>query len=167
MFRKYILPALALAGVALGIFAAMRSAKITPPALPVSDAPQPPYQTFVAGAGIVEASTENIAIGTHIPGIVSKIFIQIGGCVKAGNPLFTIDDRAQRALVAARQAAVQVTEAQLADAKYELHLSETLAAQSTTKPLDHRVVPFNALPRHGSHSSVPRRGKPRHGRRQA
>ncbi len=132
MFRKYLLPVLALAGVSIGIFAAVRSAKVTPPAPPVSDAPQPPYQTFVAGAGIVETSTENIAIGTQIPGIVSKIYVQVGSCVKAGNPLFTIDDRAQQALVATRQAAAQVAEAQLADAKYELHLAETLAAQSIT-----------------------------------
>jgi len=132
MFRKYILPLLALAGVGVGVLAAVRSANITPAALPVSDAPQPPYRAFVAGAGIVEASTENIAIGTQIPGIVAKLFVQIGSSVKAGDPLFTIDDRAQRALVTSRQAAVQVAEAQLADANYELHLAETLAAQKIT-----------------------------------
>ena len=132
MFRKYILPLLALVGVGVGILAAVRSAKITPPALPVSDAPQPPYQTFVAGAGIVEASTENIAVGTQISGIVSKIYVQIGSNVKAGDPLFTIDDRAQRVLVSSRQAAVQVAEAQLADAKYELNLAEILAAKNIT-----------------------------------
>jgi len=132
MFRKYILPLLAMLGVGVGVLAAVRSAKDTPPALPVSDAPQPPYQTFVAGAGIVEASTENIAIGTQIAGIVSKIYVQIGSNVKAGDPLFTIDDRAQRALVTSRQAAAQAAEAQLADAKYELNLTETLAAQKIT-----------------------------------
>jgi RND family efflux transporter MFP subunit len=132
MFRKYILPLLALVGVGVGVLAAVRSAQVTPPALPVSDAPQPPYQTFVAGAGIIEANTENIAIGTQIAGIVSKIYVQIGSNVKAGDPLFTIDDRAQRALVTSRQAAAQAAEAQLADAKYELNLAETLAAQKIT-----------------------------------
>ena len=130
MFRKYIIPLLALAGIAAGIFAAVRSAKVIPPAPPVSDAAQSPYQTFVAGAGIVEASTENIAIGTQIPGIVSKIYVQIGSCVKVGQPLFTIDDRAQLTLVSSRKAVVQVVEAQLADAKYELKLVEALAASS-------------------------------------
>ena len=83
MFRKVILPLLAVAGIGLGIYAAARSAKTIPPAQPVSEASQPPYKNFVAGAGIVEASTENIAVGTHMAGIVSKIYVQIGACVKA------------------------------------------------------------------------------------
>lgn len=132
MFRKYVLPLLALAGVGIGIYAAMRSARTVPPAPPVSDAPQPPYQTFVAGSGIVEASTENIAIGTHVAGIVTRIYVQIGSCVKTGDPLFTIDDRAARAEIATRQATVQVAEAELADARYELKLAETLAADRIT-----------------------------------
>ena len=98
MIRKYVLPLSALVGVGLGIFAAVRSARTLAPTPMVSDAPAPPYQTFVAGAGMVEANTENIAIGTQIAGIVSKIYVQIGSQVKAGDPLFTIDDRAQRAL---------------------------------------------------------------------
>jgi RND family efflux transporter MFP subunit len=132
MFRKYFLPALAVAGIGLGVFAATRSAKKTPPAAPVSDAPQPPYQQFVAGAGLVEAATENIAIGTHIAGIVSKIYVRIGDCVKASDPLFLIDDRATRADITTRQAAVEVAEADVANARYELKLNETLAADKIT-----------------------------------
>ena len=132
MFRKYVLPLVAFVGIGAGVFAAVRSAKTVPAALPVSDAPQSPYPTFVAGAGIVEASTENIGVATQIPGVVAKIHVHIGSNVKAGDPLFTIDDRAQRALVASQQAAVQVAEAQLADAKYELNLAETLAADKIT-----------------------------------
>ncbi len=56
--------------------------------------------------------------------------MSVGSDVNAGDPLFAIDDRAQRALVASRQAAVQVAEAEFADARYEAQLSETLAAQS-------------------------------------
>jgi RND family efflux transporter MFP subunit len=126
MFRKYILPLIAFAGISLAILVASRANKTLPPAPPVSAAPQPPYHAFVAGAGIIEASTENIAIGTQIAGIVSKIYVQIGSHVKQGDPLFTIDDRAQRALVAVKTAAVQVAEAQLAHAKYELDLGEGL-----------------------------------------
>ena len=97
MFRKYIIPLIALAGVAFAVFTVLRGDKTPPQPPPVSDAPQPPFQTFVAGSGIVEASTENISIGTHIAGIVSKIFVQIGSNVKAGDPLFTIDDRSMLA----------------------------------------------------------------------
>jgi HlyD family secretion protein len=126
MFRKYVLPIIALAGIIVAILIASRANKTLPPAAPVSAAPQPPYRAFVAGAGIIEANSENIAIGTQIAGIVSKIYVQIGNQVKTGDPLFTIDDRAQRALVAVKTAAVQVAEAQLTHAKYELGLGEGL-----------------------------------------
>lgn len=132
MFRKYLVPVLALAGVAVAIFAAVRDTKTTLPAPPVTEPPQPPYQAFVAGAGIVQASSENICIGTQIAGIVARIYVQVGSDLKTGDPLFTIDDRAQRAQVAIRRAAVQVAEADLADAKYELMLAEGLAEKRVT-----------------------------------
>ena len=62
----------------IGIFAAVRDTKTIPPAQPVSEAPQPPYQSFLAGAAIVQASSENISIGTQIAGIVSKLYVQVG-----------------------------------------------------------------------------------------
>lgn len=90
---------------------------------------QSPYPTFVAGAGIVEATTENIAIGTPIAGIVADINVQVGSRVRKGDPLFSIDTRAARAELAMRSAAVRVAEAQLADAK-----SRFARAQSFTNP---------------------------------
>jgi RND family efflux transporter MFP subunit len=126
MLRKYLLPFLALIGICLGVFIAARANRTLPPAPAVSAAPQPPYRAFVAGAGIIEANTENISIGTQLAGIVSKIYVQIGSQVKTGDPLFTIDDRAQRAFVAVKTAAVKVAEAQLAQANYELGLGEGL-----------------------------------------
>jgi HlyD family secretion protein len=126
MIRKYVLSALALVGVAIGILAAVRSAHSLAPTPMVSEPPAPPYQTFVAGAGLVEANTENIAIGTQIAGIISKIYVQIGSQVKTGDPLFTIDDRAQRALIATDTAMVAAEKAQKEQAKYELKLGEEL-----------------------------------------
>lgn len=126
MFRKYILPLLAVLGLGLGIFIAARANRTVPPAPPVAAAPQPPYRSFVAGAGIIEANTENIAIGTQIAGIVSKIYVQIGSQVKEGDPLFTIDDRAQRALIVSDTAAVTAAKAQMEQANYELKLGEGL-----------------------------------------
>ena len=47
--------------------------------------------------------------------------------MKAGDPLFALDDRAVRAELAVRRAAEQVAEAQLADAKHEFALAESLS----------------------------------------
>jgi RND family efflux transporter MFP subunit len=132
MFRKYIIPLVALAGVAFAVFTVVRGDKKPPSAPPVSEAAQSPDHASVAGSGIVEASTENISIGTQIAGIVAKIFVQIGSDVKAGDPLFKIDDRSLLAELDIRRATVQVAEAQLADAQYELALAESLSVERIT-----------------------------------
>lgn len=132
MFRNFIIPLIALAGVVFAVYTVVWGDNPPPSAPPVSAAPQSPYPQFVAGAGIVEASTENISIGTHVAGIVAKIYVQIGSAVKTGDPLFMIDDRATQADIAARRAAVQVTETQLATANYNLALVEPLVAQGVS-----------------------------------
>ena len=126
MIRKYVIPIIAVAGIGFGIITVVKGNKTNPPAPPVAEPAKAPYQTFVAGSGIVEASTENIAIGTDIAGLVTKIYVQIGSYVKAGDPLFTIDDRATRAQIAQQQAAVQVAEANLRQATNQLALAENL-----------------------------------------
>ena len=132
MFRKYLVPLVALAGVAFALFTVVWGDKTPPSAPPVSEAPQSPYHAAVAGSGLVEASTENISIGTQIAGIISQIFVQIGSDVKAGDPLFKIDDRSLVAELNTRRATVQVAEAQLADAQYELALAESLSVERIT-----------------------------------
>ena len=132
MFRKYIIPLVALAGVAFAVFSVVRGDKKPPSVPPVSEAPHSPDHASVAGSGIVEASTENISIGTQIAGIVAKIFVQIGSNVKAGDPLFKIDDRSLLAELNIRRATVQVAEAQLADAQYELALAKSLSVEHIT-----------------------------------
>ncbi len=136
MVRKYIVPLVALAGVIFAIITVLRGDKTRPPVPPVSSAATSPYRSSVAGSGIVEASTENISLGTQIPGIVAKIFVEIGSNVKAGDPLFTIDERPTQAELATRRAAVQVAEAQLADARYDLSLDEPLAAEGLITAAD-------------------------------
>jgi len=132
MLRKLIVPLLALAGVAFALFTILHGTPAPPAAPAIAEAPQSPYRDFAAGSGIVEASTENISIGNQIPGVVSRIFVDIGRDVKAGDPLFKIDDRSLLAELAIRKANVQVAEAQAAAAKYDLSLVEPLAAKGVT-----------------------------------
>ena len=136
MFRKYVLPFLAVVGVGFGIYAAIQSASTLAPTPMVSDAPSPPYKTFVAGAGLVEANTENMAIGTQTAGIVSAIYVQIGSQVKQGDPLFLIDDRSTRATLAIQQAAVKVAKAQAAQAIYLDTIAKGLIAEHVVSQED-------------------------------
>ena len=142
MFRKYIIPFIALAGIAFAVFTVVWGDKPAPTAPPVSDAAESPYAASVAGSGLVEASTENISLGTHVAGIVAAIFVQVGSDVKAGDPLFTIDDRAARADIETRRAAVQVAEAQAGGAKYDFTIAETLMSGSNISVKEHERQRF-------------------------
>ena len=63
-----------------------------------------PRSTMIAGSGLVEARRENIPIGVNIPGVVTEVFVKKGEKVKAGAPLFRIDDRDYKAQLAVREA---------------------------------------------------------------
>ena len=127
--KGFILPVVALAALVFGIISVVRSQPRREVTTPPSPPPVSSYGQTVAAVGLVETSTENIAVGTEIGGVVTNIYVEIGSRVKAGDPLFSIDSRATRAELATRQAAVQVAEAELAEAKYQLELGQRLTEQ--------------------------------------
>ena len=152
MIRKYLLPLLAIVGVALAIWTVVLGSRPIPAAAPVAPPAPAPFASYVASSGIIEPSTQNIAVGTHVSGVVTEIFVKVGDTVKAGEPLFKLDDRAWQAELAQRRAAlrmqqeqltkllrqprpeevpqeeanVQAAEAALGDARHQLTLAESL-----------------------------------------
>lgn len=117
MFTKILLPLLAMAGVGLAVFTVLADSKPKPAAAPVVRPAEAPFDSYVAGAGLVEASTENIAVGTHVPGVIAAVHVKAADRVRAGDPLFTIDDRTIRAELATRQAMLAVARARLEQLK--------------------------------------------------
>ncbi|HWB20677.1 MAG TPA: HlyD family efflux transporter periplasmic adaptor subunit [Phycisphaerales bacterium] len=113
-FRKYVVPALALAGLAVAIQTVRTSNSPHPYALPVSAPSTSPYKHTIAGSGIVESSTRNIEIGTNVAGIVTKVHVKVGDPIKAGDPLFMIDDRTLQSELAVKSAALDVARQNLA-----------------------------------------------------
>lgn len=107
MIRKYLLPGLSVAGVLLAIYVVRAGSREAVPSSPASAPASAPFASYIAGAGIVEASTENIAISPLVPGVVTRVFVRVGDRVKAGDPLFAIDDRAERAEVEVQTAALE------------------------------------------------------------
>ena len=114
MLTKYIIPAVAVCGIIFAVLFVRAGSKPIPASQPVAQPARAPYEAYVAGAGIVEASTENIAIGTVVPGIVTEIFVKVGDHVSKGQPLFKIDDRDLQALLLVRQASLESARAKLA-----------------------------------------------------
>src|SRR5262249_51703416 len=85
----------------------------------------------MAGVGLVEASTENISVGTPLGGVVAKVFVTAGQTVRSGEALFELDTRQLRADLGVRQQAVdvalarsRVAEARLADLRRQLEFAE-------------------------------------------
>lgn len=126
MIRKYVIPVLAVLGVLLALWSVKQGSKPVVPAEPVADPPKVAFANKISGAGIVEASTRNISVGTHVSGIVARVYVKVGQRVKAGDPLFSIDDRARRADIAVRDAKVLEAEANLRDLKAQLAIAENV-----------------------------------------
>ena len=83
-------------------------------------APTEPYEDNVAGTGIVEPASEVIALAIERGGVVTRIDVVAGDRVKAGQPLFAIDERNYRAAVAQDEAAVAAAEASIATIEQSL-----------------------------------------------
>jgi multidrug resistance efflux pump len=73
-----------------------------PPASP----PRSPFAATLACSGIVEAQSENIAVGSATPGVVVEVLVKVGDKVEAGAALFRLDDRDLRGELEVRKAAV-------------------------------------------------------------
>jgi HlyD family secretion protein len=117
MVRKYVLPTLSVLGVLFAGWMALQAAKPVPPSKPIAEPPRPVYENKISGAGMVEASTRNIAVGTPLSAIVAKVLVKVGNRVKAGDTLFVLDDRKQRADLGVREAGLQEARTRLARLK--------------------------------------------------
>src|SRR2546423_5859133 len=133
MFTKYILPAVAIAGAIFAVIFVRAGNKAVPASQPVAQPAQAPFSSYIAGAGLIESSTENIAIGTLVPGVVTDVHVKVGDEAKAGQPLFKIDDRELQADLLVRKAAVEASKARekveaatLADMKNQLSIYQAV-----------------------------------------
>lgn len=123
--KNKVLPALAVIGLIVAIGVAARSQKETPPAEPVAQPAQAPYTSYIGGAGIVEASTENIQLGTSLAGIVKTVFVKVGDRVRQGDRLLLIDDRQLKAELLVKEANLAQAKGALEEANASLLDYET------------------------------------------
>jgi HlyD family secretion protein len=111
---------------AVAVFAMQPRRKATSPPAPP---PASEFQRTVAAVGLIESSSENIRIGSHLSGIVDEVLVRAGDDVAADAPLFRLETRQLRAALADANAAVDVARtgvgvavAALGDAKEQLDL---------------------------------------------
>jgi len=129
MITRYFLPILALIGIIFGVRTVVLGSKSPTPAAPVVEPSHSPFSAAVAGAGIVEASSENIAIATPTGGVVTHVFVAVGDRVSAGDALFKLDDRELRADLLVQNGGLAVAKARLADARNQYAMYQAVADQ--------------------------------------
>lgn len=115
--RPFILPAIAASMFMYASFHVARSQQTLPKPAPPQEPPRTPFARTVAGSGIVEAQSENISIGSALAGVVLEVYVPasaVGKRVKAGEPLFRVDDRALRSQLKFHEAQLAAAQAQLA-----------------------------------------------------
>lgn len=133
MWTKYGLPALALAGIVFAVWVVRAGNRPVVPAKSLADPASTPYAAHIAGAGMVEARSENIAVGAPVSGVILEVLVTVGEDVRESQPLFKIDDRdlqadllTKRAAVETAAASVAVAEASLADSRNSFDLYQQM-----------------------------------------
>ena len=90
--------------------------EIKPADNPPVPPPEKPFADAVSATGILEALSENVAIGVPQPGLVTKVNVKVNDKVKTGDVLFQLDDRdlqVQRMNAAAKRSVAQANVAVL------------------------------------------------------
>src|ERR1700737_3539795 len=118
--KRFLLPAI---GVLPALWAAYSVARTTPrrhSTNPPAAAQVSDFSRTVAAVGLIEANSENIAIGTPLAGVVDQVFVSVGQSVKAGDPLFVVDPRQPRAVLALRRSSLAVAKSGIRVARAHL-----------------------------------------------
>lgn len=142
MFIKVLLPLLAAAGIAAAVVEVLHHQRVVPPVAPPGAMPETPFARTVAGVGLVEASTENISVGSPAAGVVTTIFVKLGDQVRAGAPLFELDGRALQAELKLKQAAVKAAEVALENAQFDYGVAAQLTTQQVNPVNDREEKRF-------------------------
>ena len=144
--KRFLLPFIGVLAALWATYSVARTAPRRHTTNPPAPAPVSDFSRTVAAVGLIEANSENIAIGTPLPGVVTQIFVQVGQTVKTRDPLFVLDTRQLRADLAVRRSGlavarsgVKVARARLDDLQRNLDFAEGLtdkraiSAEETTR----------------------------------
>jgi HlyD family secretion protein len=114
---KLLLPLMAIGMLGFSIYHVVEARQTPPKPPPPVEPARSPFGNTVFGAGIVEAETENISIGTALPGVVLEVYVpveKVGQRVHKGDPLFLVDNRQLKAQLKFYEASQAAAEAQVA-----------------------------------------------------
>lgn len=119
-----VLISFAILGI-LGLFRlVLITSKSPPTALPITKPAASVYKNFIAGAGIIESCSNNMAISPIVGGVVAKIYVKVGDKVKKGDPLFCMDTRQTESDWALKKAQLEQAKSSLKQAEIQMQNSK-------------------------------------------
>jgi multidrug resistance efflux pump len=133
-----MLPMLSLGLLVFSVYHVVRASQEPPKSPPPVPPSRNPFRGTIAGSGVVEPRSENISLGSHLPGIVAEVFVKVGDEVRGphdsalGSKLFRLDDRNL-------QAELCVRKANLENAKASLHKLREQPRLEEVPPLEAKV----------------------------
>lgn len=115
VFVKYCIPVLAVGLFMVAVLHVQSAGKEDQGAAakPLIEPPRSPFSDSVAGSGLIEADTENIAVGTPVPGIVTDVLVRVGDRAAVDQPLFILEHNELLAELAVQKVAVQSAESEV------------------------------------------------------
>ncbi|MBL0927563.1 MAG: efflux RND transporter periplasmic adaptor subunit [Phycisphaerales bacterium] len=113
LLNKAVIPVLAVGSLAYAVYATAVMRPVHETVAPLAPPPERPFPRAVAAVGIVEPASELVAAAPRVAGSISTVHVAAGQRVKAGDPLFTLDDTDLRAELALRREAERVAAARL------------------------------------------------------
>ncbi len=104
MNRFLILPALAVVGVTFAGWTSLAAAAPRAAGAETTTPPGPAFAHLVAGTGLIEPASQDLALGTPVGALVAEVLVTPGDQVAAGAPLVRLDARAGRAVLVRAEA---------------------------------------------------------------
>jgi multidrug resistance efflux pump len=145
---KWALPGLAIILLTLALYYVVQAAQSLPRPTTPAEPPRSAFRDTVGGAGIVEAWTENISIGTPLAGVVLEVYVpveKVGQTVKKGDPLFLVDNRQLLATLKFNEANLRAARAQLAKLEAQPRPEEVPPSEAKVKAAEANVDLQNDL----------------------
>ncbi len=110
---KYGITAIAGLMMALAVYFLLKTNPERIAAQPLRQPPTSELASRVAAVGLIESSSENIAISPPVSGMVTAVFVKAGTLVRKGDKLFSLDDRDLQAEFRLRESNMAVAKTRL------------------------------------------------------
>jgi HlyD family secretion protein len=131
---------LAILGLLLAVYT-VATARHQPPKTPLEAEPSVnPFSSGIAATGIVESASRDVQVAAPEGALATRVFVEVGDTVKAGDPLFELDPRALRAELAKARAARDAAEANLKRVQAQPRAEDIPPLEAEVKGLEAEVA---------------------------